>query len=206
MVPLILFERQLAIDNWIDLMHKARIARGAEAPPKPDHANRYDLIPPHETLHRLGLAEGMTFVDIGCGMGYFSRSARIIVGESGRVLAFDYSERAVQFFRKEASAMKIELCRNDIYTVPMESHRADFVLLAFVLHETKEPARLIAEAKRLLAPNGRIAIIEWKKRKEEIGPEIGERLSQTILREAVTGCEIIEEGELNASHYFFLVR
>src|SRR5450759_4723487 len=39
------------------------------------------------------LREGMTAVDIGCGMGFFSRGMAKIVGDGGRVISVDLQQK-----------------------------------------------------------------------------------------------------------------
>ena len=44
---------------------------------------------PEKILLQIGLNTGMTFVDIGCGYGFFSIPAAEIVGPSGKVICID---------------------------------------------------------------------------------------------------------------------
>lgn len=56
---------------------------------KLDNAKGRELLPPEQTLIRLGLHEGDTMADIGCGIGYFTIPASKIVGDSGKIFAMD---------------------------------------------------------------------------------------------------------------------
>jgi cyclopropane fatty-acyl-phospholipid synthase-like methyltransferase len=55
-------------------------------------------------LSAIGLTEGMTFVDVGCGEGYFAIPAARRVGENGRVYAVNISAGAVAGLREHAVA------------------------------------------------------------------------------------------------------
>ena len=78
-------------------MHKFDPANAARL----ERAERYTLIPPNETLLKLGLKPGMTFVDIGAGTGFFSRPASAIVVESGRVFAADIAPGMMDFMKSQ---------------------------------------------------------------------------------------------------------
>jgi len=57
--------------------------------PEEDEWEKY--FRPFETLTRLGLKKGVTFVDLGCGYGTFTLAASSIVGSEGHVYAVDIS-------------------------------------------------------------------------------------------------------------------
>lgn len=61
-------------------MHHARHA---------DDPERRKWQDPLAILSYIGLKTGQTFVDIGCGGGFFALPAARVVGESGRVYGID---------------------------------------------------------------------------------------------------------------------
>jgi ubiquinone/menaquinone biosynthesis C-methylase UbiE len=162
---------------------------------------RYTLLQPEMTLRQFGLQEGMTFVDIGAGTGFFSRAASKIVGDEGVVYATDISTRMLDEFRRVGAPNNVRLLQSDEYEVPVPSGQADLVLFAFVLHESVDIPRFLKEAVRLLKPDGRIVIIEWKKQEEEHGPSIEERLSKNELIAQCKGFTLLSSTNLNPSHY-----
>jgi ubiquinone/menaquinone biosynthesis C-methylase UbiE len=163
--------------------------------------DRYTLLHPEITLRQFGLREGMTFVDIGAGTGFFTRAASKIVGDEGIVYAADISTRMLDEFRRVGVPNNVQLLQSDEYEVPIPSKQADLVLFAFVLHETEDIPRFLKEAIRLMKPEGRIAIIEWKKQDEEHGPSINERLSKNELLSQCKGFSLLSSTNLNPSHY-----
>ena len=52
---------------------------------------------PHAILKPY-LQEGMTAIDLGCGMGYFSRAMAKIVGETGKVIAVDLQHENAGYY------------------------------------------------------------------------------------------------------------
>jgi ubiquinone/menaquinone biosynthesis C-methylase UbiE len=162
---------------------------------------RYVLLQPEKTLRRFGLREGMTFVDVGAGTGFFSRAASNIVGEKGTVYAADISSEMLDAFRRIKVPNNVQLLQSNEYEIPVPPAQADFVLFAFVLHETEDIPRFLKEAMRLMKPDGCIAIIEWKKQEEEYGPSMEERLSKNDLLSQCKGFTLLSSAYLNPSHY-----
>jgi ubiquinone/menaquinone biosynthesis C-methylase UbiE len=170
-----------------------------------ENPERHALLTPAETLVRFGLKSGMTMADIGAGTGFFSRPAATIVGDTGKVFAFDISDDMISFLTSNPIATNIMVEKCEEYDFPMGDAEADFVLLAFVLHEIAEKGRLLTELKRITKRSGRIAIIEWIRKDTEHGPPSGERISQDELRHILRSCRILDEGTLNDEHYYFVI-
>jgi ubiquinone/menaquinone biosynthesis C-methylase UbiE len=170
-----------------------------------ERPERYSLLPPRETLLRLGAKKGMSIIDVGAGTGFFSRAAADIVGPTGEVLAADISEEMLAFMREAGLPKNVRPVLSRECSVPVPDGKADIVLAAFVVHEAPDRGKFLAELKRLLKPGGRLIIIEWKKREEEHGPPQGERLDEPDLDASLTVFRTVEKGSLNASHYYRVV-
>ncbi len=171
-----------------------------------ENSERRALIPPDRTLVRFGLKEGMVLADIGAGTGFFSRAGAAIVGPSGRVYAAEMSEQMVAYFRSQGVPPNVELKHSDEYETHVPDAVADLTLLAFVAHENVDKQRLLNEAFRITKPGGAVAIVEWKKQDEPKGPPKEERLAQEDLLKELQGRRVTEQGDLNRSHYFVLIR
>jgi len=170
-----------------------------------ENDERYELLPPGETLRDAGLKEGMTFVDVGAGSGYFTRAAAEIVGGKGRVFAVEMSPEMIGILKQKGIGENVKILASKEYEIPIEDTLADLTLLAFVTHENADIRRFIGEAARVTKDNGRILILEWKKQTEELGPPMEERLGQADLRGFLRDYKILEEGSLNRSHYYVVV-
>lgn len=171
-----------------------------------ENIERYTLIPPKETLLRFGLSKGMTFVDVGAGTGFFSRAAAEIVGNKGHVYSFDMSDKMLAFMLESPLPENMIPMMTQEYVLPLHGDVADMTFFAFVLHENADVLRLLKEAARITKSSGKIVIIDWKKEIEEHGPPMGERLDKDELKKLLQNFTFIEEGDLNASHYFFVIR
>ena len=100
-------------------------------------------------------------VDLGTGSGrmltLLSRRARVSIG-------LDLSQNMLNIARANVSRAgleRIELRHGDIFATRLPSHSADLVLVHQVLHYLTDPAAAIAEAARLVAPGGKLLIVDF---------------------------------------------
>ena len=170
-----------------------------------ERPERYALLPPKKTLQHFGLKEGMVFADIGAGTGFFSRAAAEIVGRNGIVYAVDMSPEMLDYIRNTEPGSTVRTILSGEYSFPLPDASADLALLAFVVHETPDIPRFLAEAIRITRTGGSVIILDWKKQDEEQGPEKEERLDMHDLLSHLTGYSFTF-GELNASHYFVRIQ
>ena len=109
------------------------------------------------------VTEGMTVLDVGCGMGYFSLGLARIVGNSGRVISVDLQRKMLDVLRQRAAkaglASRIELhcCSADALhlTTPV-----DFILAFWMVHETPDPGSFFTQLASLLKPAGKLLYAE----------------------------------------------
>jgi ubiquinone/menaquinone biosynthesis C-methylase UbiE len=170
-----------------------------------ENANRYKLLRPGTTLKKFGLRPGMTFIDIGAGTGFFSREAADIVGENGIVYALDMSPEMLEILKRNGVRKNMRVVLSDEYQLPVPDEIGNLTLLSSVLHENTDTKRMLAEAIRVTEKAGLVAIIEWKKQDEEIGPPKAERMDRQELLPALSDYDIVGQGDLNKSHYFVLI-
>ena len=172
-----------------------------------ERPDRYQRIPPHDTLKRLGLAPGMTFMDIGAGTGFFARAAADITGAQGRVFAADMEPGMLDILRERGIPSHVVPILSAEYAIPLSDGIADMTFMAFVVHETPDIPRFVGEAARLTRPGGRIAIVEWIRQQEEHGPPETERLAEAdLVNELPSQLTIAERGALNSSHYYVVLQ
>jgi ubiquinone/menaquinone biosynthesis C-methylase UbiE len=173
---------------------------------KLENPERYKLLQPQKTLMRVGLNKGMTFVDIGAGTGFFSRAASEIVGTKGIVYALDMSQEMIEVIKKNGVADNMRVMLSAEYRLPLPDALADVSLLSTVLHENTDVKGLLAEVARVMKPSGKLAIIEWKKQDEEMGPAKEERLGLEELMPQLSSYDIVDHGDLTGSHYYVVMR
>lgn len=154
---------------------------------KLEDPERRQWLPPQEVIAALELSPGHSVVDVGAGTGYFAVPIAAEVGAEGKVLAVDVQPEMLDHLRGKLSAPEaptnVELVRGDAADTTLPDASADLVLLANVWHEVEDPQAVQREAKRLLAPDGRIAILDWR---PDVERPPGPPLERRVAPDAVT--------------------
>jgi len=141
---------------------------------------RKAILDPGKLLPRFGLQEGWTILDIGCGPGLFTFAMANVVGPRGRIYGIDMEPlmiRRLEERRMEWHVTNVTSILSTEDSIPLPDAIADLALMSTVLHEL-EGAGTTVEAARILKSTGTLAVIDWKKKRENIGPPIQHRLSE----------------------------
>lgn len=109
-----------------------------------------------EALIRGGLAPGMRVLDVAVGTGLVSKEAVRIVGERGSVTGIDPSARMIT----GAAGGGIALVRGRAESLPFAAGSFDFLVLGFALRHLADLDAVIREFSRVLAPGGRLLLLE----------------------------------------------
>jgi ArsR family transcriptional regulator len=106
-------------------------------------------------------------VDIGTGTG---RMIELFAPAADQALGIDRSPEMLRLARAklaEAGLASAELRQGDMYALPLASGAADTVIVHQVLHYAQNPAAALAEAARLLAPGGRLLVVDFAPHERE---------------------------------------
>ncbi|MBN1534583.1 MAG: methyltransferase domain-containing protein [Spirochaetes bacterium] len=180
----------------------------------PEHFTRLDnperrrTLPPEEILRLAGLRAGDRMIDIGAGSGYFAIPAAGIAGDGGSVTAVDVSEAMLTILRERvesAGVRNVDIVLSTEYglDVPSESH--DLALLCTVLHEVDDRERFLREARRVLRPGGRIAVVEWRREPMEAGPPLEHRIGVDETMAAMERSDFSAVRAVNFNERFYIV-
>jgi ubiquinone/menaquinone biosynthesis C-methylase UbiE len=129
-----------------------------------DNSLRRLLQNPHKILKPY-ISEGMTVLDLGCGVGFFSIPMAQMLFNSGKVIAADLQEGMLEKVSKKIKGTELEQritmhkCQEDTVGV---TENVDFVLVFYMIHEVPNQDNLLKELKSILKPDGKIYIIEPK--------------------------------------------
>ena len=107
-------------------------------------------------LRKVGLEEGQSVLDFGCGEGHYTIPAAKIVGSKSNVYAFDKDKNALSELEKTAkrfSLKNIELINGDT-KVSLEDKSVDVVLCYDVVHYMKNRTLIYDEVRRVLKTEG----------------------------------------------------
>ncbi len=121
---------------------------------------------PDAVVTALALSAGDRVADLGSGGGYFTYRFAEAVGETGRVFAIDVDADLLAYVESQAQKRKLPQIEavSAANTEPgIEVSSVDLVFLANVFHHLPEPEQYFANARKLLRPGGRIAVVEVSK-------------------------------------------
>ena len=100
-------------------------------------------------------------IDLGSGAG---RMLALLAPEADGAIGLDLSQQMLNIARgrvAEAGLTNVELRHGDIFDTRLPSGHADLVVVHQVLHYLSDPAAAVAEAARLVAPGGRLLIVDF---------------------------------------------
>ncbi len=104
------------------------------------------------------LDDGWTVGDLGCGTGQVAASLAPFVRQ---VMAVDGSAPMLSAARKRLEPFRnVEIRRGELEALPLEDGSLDAAVLSLALHLAPEPARVLAEAARVLRPGGKLLIVD----------------------------------------------
>jgi len=104
------------------------------------------------------LDDTWTVGDLGCGTGQVAASLAPFVRQ---VVAVDSSAPMLSTARKRLAPFRnVELRRGELEALPIEDGALDAAVLSLALHLAPEPARVLAEAARVLRPVGKLLIVD----------------------------------------------
>jgi ubiquinone/menaquinone biosynthesis C-methylase UbiE len=133
---------------------------------------RKEFLYPEKIISQLEINLGDKIADLGCGSGFFSIPSAKASGEDGKVVAVDILEKKLEAVRSRA---KLEFLFNiDTKRFNLEEKGSllrelgensfDLVILANTLSYVEDDERFLWEVSQILNKNGRLAVLDWKKK------------------------------------------
>jgi len=96
--------------------------------------------------------------DLGCGTGQLTESLAPFVKQ---VIAVDASTQMLTAARKRLHGLKnVAIRKGELHALPIDDGSLDAAVMSLVLHHLADPAAAIADAARVLQPNGRLLLID----------------------------------------------
>jgi 2-polyprenyl-3-methyl-5-hydroxy-6-metoxy-1,4-benzoquinol methylase len=162
--------------------------------------------------------EGMTVMDIGCGMGYFTLSLAKMVGACGRVIAVDLQQKLLDIMMKRATREGLSQrivphrCEPDTLGIATQ---VDFILAFWMIHEVPDPASLFTEIVAILKHPAKLLYAEpvfhvpenkfnkiltaAEKARLRINMGLTIRFSRAVLLESMDGHDLCTETDIQQS-------
>jgi len=172
------------------------------------------IISASEVFDLLNLPQGITFLDAGCGDGYFSIEAALKLGLKSTIIAIDIHKESLEKLKQEVKKRKlsnIEIIEADITKkLPLKDKSIDAYFVSNVLHgfDEKEKKELVKEVKRLLKIDGKFIVIEFKKEPTPVGPPLEIRISEEELKKFLEnfGFQFEKSWEVSPYNYLSIFR
>jgi 2-polyprenyl-3-methyl-5-hydroxy-6-metoxy-1,4-benzoquinol methylase len=161
--------------------------------------NPTEILAPH-------VREGMTVVDFGSAMGFFSLPLATLVGKTGRVVCLDIQEKMLTTLTKRArkaglgDRIETRLIADDAPNVTDLAGQVDFVLAAHVIHETLDAKRAMTDLAALLNPGGRMIV------REPGGHVSKDDFAATLKLGTDAGLTLLDSGDAPRGHTAVLER
>ncbi len=111
---------------------------------------------------------GMTVVEPGSGMGFFTLPMARMVGPRGRVICVDIEKRMLSRLMKRARkarlANRIEahICNDGDLGLQAWAEKVDLVAVIHVIHEVPDQSAFLSQVHNLLKPSSRLLVLEPK--------------------------------------------
>lgn len=146
-----------------------------------------DLIEQEVLFRELGLKDGSVVLDLGCGVGNYSLAMSPLIG-NGLIHAVDLWAEGIERLKSSLASREIENILAHVAdvskSIPVPDQTIDLCFLATVFHDlVRDGAHsgVLDEVVRSLKPDGRLAIVEFKKIDGPPGPPITVRLAPAVL-------------------------
>ena len=149
---------------------------------------------------------GMTVLEIGPAMGFFTLPLARMVGPRGKVVCVDVQEAMLRSLHKRAVKAGIadrivpRLCPPASLGVDDYAGRIDFALAFAVVHEVPNPTGLFTEVARALKAGARFLVAEPR------GHVTADGFAQTLALARAQGLDLADRPRIALSHAALLVK
>ena len=112
------------------------------------------------------ISPGMTVLDLGCAMGFFSLPMARMAGANGRVICADVQQKMLDALERRArrrgfsDRILLHRCQDASIGLPDFGRQVDFALAFAVIHEVTDPRTYFQELYDLLKNGGRLLFAE----------------------------------------------
>lgn len=163
-------------------------------------------IPPDYAWEKLNIEKPGVFVDIGAGTAFFS-VAFLQKSKPSTIYACDSSEVMINWIKENVSPKypNIIPIKTEEHYVPLDDGIADLVFMINLHHELDNPSLTVEESNRILKPDGKIFVVDWKKQDMAEGPPAKIRFLPERVKEQLVNTGFKQVDIYNELQKHFLV-
>jgi ubiquinone/menaquinone biosynthesis C-methylase UbiE len=146
------------------------------------------------------LKEGMTVLEVGPGMGFFTLPMAKLVGERGKIICVDVQKKMIDSLMRRvrraglSDRITTRLTSGDSLQVDDFANRVDFALLFAVVHEIQNQEKLFREIHATLKSNALVLV------SEPTGHVTADGFKQTLAIARQVGFEVISSPKIKRSY------
>jgi ubiquinone/menaquinone biosynthesis C-methylase UbiE len=163
-------------------------------------------------LANLGVKRGMKVCDMGCGNGFYAVQIAQMVGAQGKVYGVDIQPEMLELLKQRAADYLVENVvpvQGTLIDPKLPDGEIDLILCVDVYHEFSHPVQMLAAMRRALAPNGVVALVEFRAEDPKVPIKELHKMSKAqILKEWIpNGFKVVREFDgLPWQHMMFMAR
>ncbi len=184
--------------------------RQAWRPPE-SHTMHPSKLEPQNILNHLPIMPYHEVADIGAGEGRLAIPMAKFL-HNGKVVAVDIDQDKITALRQATQTAKLSNVEASVVDegkrLPIENDSVDGVMLSAVLHHADDPAFILTEARRILKPNGWLAVVEIHKREDVEGHPLEERLGESDANRLLAdqGFRLGGRHDINNRYYLLVAK
>lgn len=156
------------------------------------------------TILRPYIREGMTVLEPGPGMGFFTLEVAKIVGKTGHVIAVDVQEKMLESLKRRLAKsdlldrVDVRLASSDSLNIDDQKTSIDFTFAFAVVHEMQDPASFFQQVAAASKANAKLLLVEP-------GGHVSDSLFQNELSAAAkAGFQPVGHPTIGRSHSVLL--
>ena len=167
---------------------------------------------PDQVLEALKLKPGDVVADVGCGSGYYARRIAQRVQPGGTVYCEDIQPEMLEIMRQLADDEQIVGIQSVLGTPTdprLPTGEVDWIIIADVYHEMAQPELMLAAMREALAPNGQIALLEYRVEDgtgDQIKADHTMSVRQVLREWQAAGFELVHLHDFLPTQHLFVFR
>ncbi|MGD8239407.1 MAG: class I SAM-dependent methyltransferase [Armatimonadota bacterium] len=187
------------------------VAAASAAAQRQERPSRDQWQQPAQVMAELHLRPGNVVADVGCGRGYFLFRFAEAVGDEGKVLGVDISERALDAARERAQEQdvtNVEFVLSEPTDTKLQPDSVDVACICMVLHHvpTDQQQPLLGSVAKSLKPGGYLYVIDVKQGVETPFRWHGEQLPREELTQKATAAGLTLNADFYCLRYQYFIR
>ncbi|MEA2701531.1 MAG: hypothetical protein QOE22_240 [Candidatus Parcubacteria bacterium] len=167
---------------------------------------------PKSNVLQMGLKEGMKVGELGAGSGHYALAAAHVVGASGKVYAVDIQEdllKHVKDLAHQQHLRNVETVWGNVEKpggTKLRDRALDAAILANTLFQLEHKGDAVAEIDRILAPGGKLLVIDWAGSYGGIGPKPGHVVTEHAAEKLFIDAGFHKTNDFRAgAHHYAIV-